>query len=222
MIYKGPGIYKGNGLYKGASLYKGDGIYKDVNGNQVLLYSICNECIDNKDVPIIGNSENFTDYDFLNPGYKFWGSGRALYKNLDGLNKFTIKCRSENYMNFSGAFRTPFKLCIVAFDSGSPATTFRQKFAIWVDNVEFNNFTTSLYREIYGNEKFFLIGSAGITKEISFIYEQNNKELKVVFDDETKIIFYDVPRSIFNNTVLLKNFTPTISNMYLYELFAST
>lgn len=219
MLYKGLEIYKGPGIYKGSSIYNGDGVYN--GGGNILLYSICNECVDNKDVPIVGNSENFTDYEFLNPGYKFWGGGRALYKNLDGLNKFSIKCKSENYMASSGGFRTPFRLCICTFDSGSPVVDFRQKFSIWVDDLDFNNYTTSLYRYTYGNEQFFLIGSAGITKEITFIYNQNNKELKVIFDNETKITFYDVPRTIFNNSVVLKNFNPTVSNMYLYELFAS-
>ena len=124
-------------------------------------------------------------------------------------------------MDYSGGFRTPFRLCICSFDDNIPVADFREKFAIWVDNVEFNNYTTSLYRYTYGNEHFFLIGSAGITKEITFIYDQNNEELKVVFDNEDKITFYNVPRSIFNNSVVLKNFNPTVSNMYLYELFAS-
>lgn len=219
MVNNSPTVYNTASVYTGAGgVYNDVSVYKNEN---ILLYSVCNECIDNKDIPIIGNSENFTDYEFLNPGYKFWGTGQILYKNLDGLNKFIIRCKSENYMDYSGGFRTPFRLCICSFDSGIDVVEFRQKFAIWVDNVEFNNYTTSLYRYTYGNQHFFLIGSAGITKEIKFIYNQNNEELKVIFDNEDKITFYNIPRTIFNNSVVLKNFTPTVSNMYLYELFAS-
>lgn len=216
MAYNGENVYNQKTVYNSKGIYKG-GVYND---NKILLYSICDRCEDNKDIPIVGESKVFSDYQFLNPGYKFWGNGRILYDNLDGLKKFTIKCKSSNSMNYSGAFRTPFKLCVATFDSGISYSNFRQKFSIWVDNVEFNDYTTNLYNEQHGDQKFFLIGNAGLTKTIDFIYEQDNK-LKVFFDNDLKITFNNVPRSIFNNTVVLKNFAPTVDDMYLYELFAS-
>jgi hypothetical protein len=91
-IYK-PGAYKTPGVYNGAGgIYKGSGVYKYGTPNNFLLYTECNKCVDDMDVPIFGPTSNIMqNYEFLNPGYslKFPPDSYTLWQENEFVN-FTL------------------------------------------------------------------------------------------------------------------------------------
>ena len=100
-IYK-PSIYKGAGIYK--TVAEGGGVETNV------ISTICNEFVDNKDVPLIGDpSDDLSIFNptLLNPGYKLncdsvnagWAPSNKIYD-----------CASEK-INFDSSI-------IVSFDRG--------------------------------------------------------------------------------------------------------
>lgn len=190
-------------------------------GDRLLLHTICNNCVGNVDIPLVGNnSELLTYYKFLNPGYRFLTGPMGttiVYPTNQDVRKYRLKCSLQSAETYG--FIMPF------------------------GRVEYHDFNDSIY-QLRGKTVFrlndsgqqvissdFAVINEGISKhyilpittnevfEISTNYNEPDGELTVMCKGQKAVI----RTNMTNGPILARLYYGRLGGISrVYEVYCST